>query len=72
MPKRRWHWHNTAWVRADADSPGGLIYELGFKATDKNSQATCTGRVPVCVQDWRHPGACVDTGNSFDSTVCPH
>jgi hypothetical protein len=65
---------NTAFLRDD-DGPGrgGRSYEIGFKATDKsNAAASCTGTVPVCVQDFSNAGkACTPTMESFVSASCP-
>ena len=63
---------STAWVRANGRRRGGLIYTLGFKATDSGGAGSCSGAVKVCVQDLLHQGKCVDTGKSFDSTKCRH
>lgn len=65
---------DTAFVRDDAGpGTGGRSYEISFTATDNsNSAVSCTGQVPVCVQDFRHAGQpCQPTGESVVSTLCP-
>jgi predicted outer membrane repeat protein len=62
---------NTASVRPIKQGSGGLIYTLGFTATDTGGAGSCTGAVEVCVQDLFHQGKCVDTGESYDATKCP-
>jgi hypothetical protein len=62
----------TAWLRDDNQGGGGLIYTVGFTATDKAGAGSCTGTVQVCVQDLLHQGRCADTGLSFDATICVH
>jgi hypothetical protein len=61
---------STARVRANAQGSGGLIYTLGFTASDSGGTGSCSGAVEVCVQDLRHQGECIDTGKTFDSTKC--
>jgi predicted outer membrane repeat protein len=61
----------TAFVRANSQGGGALIYRISFSATDGHTRYSCTGLVPVCVQDLLHARqACVDTGQSYDSTKC--
>jgi CSLREA domain-containing protein len=62
---------DTARVWANSQGKGGLIYTLGFTATDTGGAGSCSGAVTVCVQDPFHRGKCVDTGKSYDSTRCP-
>jgi CSLREA domain-containing protein len=61
----------TAFVRSTNQSvSGNLLYSIGFTATDTNSGESCTGAVPVCVQDLLHAGKpCTGTA-TYDATKC--
>lgn len=65
----------TTFVRlttAPLQGPGGLLYGIEFKATDKGSGRSCTGSVPVCVQDLIDRGKpCAALPLSYDATKCP-
>ncbi len=41
---------------SQARVPENMLYGIGSTATDRASGASCTGSVPVCVQDFRHRG----------------
>jgi CSLREA domain-containing protein len=60
----------TAWLRAGNAGRGNLLYSVGFTATDSQSGASCTGAVPVCVQDLRHRGQPCTGSPTFDATMC--
>jgi len=65
----------TAFVRTNPEpllGSGGLLYSIQFKATDEASGASCTGAVPVCVQDIFHRGQqCSASVPIYDATKCP-
>ena len=49
---------------------GGLLYSIGFTATDKSTGANCKGAAPVCVQDFAHRGQpCTGTA-TYNATQC--
>jgi hypothetical protein len=57
-------------VRANGQNSAGSIYTLGFKATNKGGEGSCSGAVKVCVEDLNHQGKCVATGQTYDATQC--
>jgi len=59
----------TASVRAERQGGGnGRVYEISFTALD-GMGASCSGSVRVCVpHDQRSGRACIDDGQSHDST----
>jgi hypothetical protein len=66
----------TTYVRTNNEplqpGPSALLYRIQFTATDVSSGASCTGAVPVCVQDIFHSGQpCLAGLESFDATKCP-
>jgi hypothetical protein len=58
-------------LRAERAGGGnGRVYRVSFQADDKVSLGgSCTGTVTVCVPHDRKPGACVDDGQRYDSTL---
>jgi hypothetical protein len=51
-------------------SVGNMLYGIGFIASDRSSRASCTGSVPVCVQDLKHRGQLCTGSATFDATKC--
>jgi hypothetical protein len=64
---------SVAFVRATNQSGarrGNMLYGIGFTATDKKSGESCTGSVPVCVQDLRDRGQPCTGAATVDATKC--
>jgi hypothetical protein len=62
-----------AWVRAERAGTtetyeNGRVYEIHFRVTDAGG-ASCEGSVNVCVAHDRSQQACIDDGQTYDSTA---
>ncbi|HUA36326.1 MAG TPA: choice-of-anchor Q domain-containing protein [Candidatus Binataceae bacterium] len=60
----------TTFIRTTSQGAGGLLYSIGFTATDKSTSASCTRTVPVCVQDFAHRGEPCTGATIYDATRC--
>ncbi|MBI4604947.1 MAG: hypothetical protein HY721_23545 [Planctomycetes bacterium] len=63
---------DAAGLRCERDGTGnGRVYSVQFSASDGKG-GECTGSAMLCVVHDQRPGAaCVDDGQTYDSTVCP-
>jgi hypothetical protein len=63
---------DAAGLRCERDGTGnGRVYSVHFTASD-GLGGECSGSLTFCVlHDQRPGGACVDSGQTHDSTVCP-
>lgn len=63
---------DSAGLRCERDGTGnGRVYSVQFTASDGEG-GECTGSVTFCIVHDQRPGAaCVDDGQTHDSTVCP-